>query len=81
MAPTDREKTAFITRKGIWAFKVISFGLCNAPSHFCRLIEMVLSGLTWDICLAFLDDIIVFGRTFEEHLERLEGREVETQAK
>ena len=47
------------------------FGLCNAPSTFQRLMELVLAGLRWDICLAYLDDIVVFGRTFEEYLQRL----------
>lgn len=70
MSPTDK-KTAFITIKGIRAFKVTSFGLCNASSQFSRLIEMVLTGLSWEVCLAFLDDIVVFSRTFEQHLERL----------
>lgn len=72
MAPKDKQKTAFITRRGIWAFKVMSFGLCNAPSQFSRLIEMVLAGLSWEVCLAFLDDIIVFSKDFEQHLERLQ---------
>jgi len=41
----DRDKTAFVTRKGQWRFKVLSFGLCNAPSQFARTMELVLSGL------------------------------------
>ena len=67
----DRDKTAFVTRKGQWRFKVLSFGLCNEPSQFARTMELVLSGLTWDICLVYLDDILVFSRTFEEHCDRL----------
>jgi len=47
------------------------FGLCNAPSTFQRLMELVLAGFRWEICLAYLDDVVVFGRTWEEHLERL----------
>ena len=42
----DRDKTAFITRKGQWHFKVLSLGLCNAPSQFTRIMELVMSGLT-----------------------------------
>ena len=67
----DRDKTAFVTRKGQWRFKVLSFGLCNAPSQFARTMKLVLSGLTWDMCLVYLDDILVFSKTFEEHCERL----------
>ena len=48
------------------------FGLCNAPSIFGRLIELILNGLHWTICLIYLEDAIIMGRTFEEELERLE---------
>jgi len=67
----DRDKTAFVTRKGQWRFKVLSFGLCNAPSQFARTMELVLAGLTYDICLIYLNDILIFSRTFEEHCQRL----------
>ena len=67
----DRDKTAFVTRKGQWRFKVLSFGLCNAPSQFARTMELVLAGLTYDICLIYLDDILIFSRTFEEHCQWL----------
>ncbi|CAK1596346.1 unnamed protein product [Parnassius mnemosyne] len=48
------------------------FGLCNAPATFERLMELVLTGLIGDACLVYLDDIIIVGRTFEEHLQNLE---------
>lgn len=48
------------------------FGLCNAPATFERLMETVLTGLQWDICLIYLDDIIVIAKSFEEMLENLE---------
>ena len=47
------------------------FGLCNAPATFVRLMEKVLRGLSWKICLVYLDDIIVMSRTFDEHIENL----------
>ena len=47
------------------------FGLTNVPSTFQRLMEAVLVGLTWVQCLVYLDDIIVFSATIEEHLRRL----------
>ena len=65
-------KSAFVTRKGVFQFNVLSFGLSNAPAMFQRLMDLVLSGLTWDICLAFLDDVIIMSRTFQEHIERLQ---------
>ncbi|CAK1590660.1 unnamed protein product [Parnassius mnemosyne] len=70
--PKDKEKTAFSTGKGLWQFKVMPFGLCNAPATFERLMELVLTGLIGDACLVYLDDIIIVGRTFEEHLQNLE---------
>ena len=50
----DRDKTAFVMRKGQWHFKVLSFGLCNSPSQFARIMELVMTGLTYDICLVYL---------------------------
>jgi len=49
--PIDRQKTAFATRRGLFEFKVITFGLCNDPATFERLMETVLAGLHWHICL------------------------------
>ncbi|CAG2219665.1 Retrovirus-related Pol polyprotein from transposon 17.6,Retrovirus-related Pol polyprotein from transposon 412,Transposon Ty3-G Gag-Pol polyprotein,Transposon Ty3-I Gag-Pol polyprotein [Mytilus edulis] len=68
----DREKTAFaIPGSGLWQFKVLCFGLCGAPATFERLVEKIFSGLTWRTCLVYLDDIIVFSKTFDEHLKNL----------
>ena len=47
------------------------FGLCNAPATFQRLMETVLAGLTCDCCMVYLDDILVIGRTFSEHIQNL----------
>jgi Reverse transcriptase (RNA-dependent DNA polymerase)/RNase H-like domain found in reverse transcriptase len=47
------------------------FGLCGAPATFQRLMDMIMSGLNFEICLVYLDDIIVFSETLERHLERL----------
>ena len=69
--PRDREKSAFITSEGLYEFNVLSFGLCNAPSSFQRAVNSILGKLRWDKCLCYLDDIIIFGKTFEEHCERL----------
>ncbi|GBN32419.1 Retrovirus-related Pol polyprotein from transposon 297 [Araneus ventricosus] len=69
--PEDREKTAFTTGKGLWQFKVMPFGLCNTPATLDRLMETVFRGLTSEACLVYLDDIIIVGRTFEEHLNNI----------
>ena len=72
VAKEDRAKTAFITRSGLYEFCTMPFGLCNAPATFERLMELVLSGLQWKVCLIYLDDIIVYGSTFDDELQRLE---------
>ena len=71
MAEEDKAKTAFSFGQGLWQFTVMPFGLCNAPSCFERLMERVLEGLHWKTALLYIDDVIVFGSTFEEELERL----------
>ena len=67
----DRLKTAFSTREGLFEFKVMPFGLCNAPATFQRLMDMVLAGIKWSRCLVYLDDIIVMGKSFHHHLLNL----------
>ena len=71
LAEEDREKTAFITRRGQFQFTTMPFGLCNAVATFQRLMDLVLAGLNLDICLVYLDDIILFSSTVEDHLRRL----------
>ena len=68
----DKEKTAFRTSSGqLYEFNQLPFGLCNAPATFSRLMDRTLAGLAWNICLYYLDDIIVFSSTWAEYLERL----------
>ena len=71
MDASTKEKAAFVTSSGLYEWNVMPFGLCNAPSTFARLMELVLKGLHWKICLIYLDDVIVMVPTFEEELERL----------
>jgi len=71
MDERDADKTAFVTRRGVFRFKVLSFGLANAPSLFQRLMEYVLAGLTWEACLVYIDDIIIWAESFPHHLQRL----------
>jgi hypothetical protein len=71
MDKKDIEKTAFTTRHGLFEWRVMPFGLCSAPATFERLMELVLHGLTWSLCLVYLDDIIVFGKGFKQSLDNL----------
>eukprot|EP00731_Ephydatia_muelleri_P034946 Em0087g15a len=68
----DQPKTAFTTPEGLFQFRVMPFGLCNAPATFQRLMDRVL-GLKWSSCLVYLDDIIIVGTSFSEHLRNLAG--------
>lgn len=66
-----RQKTAFATHSGLFQFRVMPFGLCNAPATFERLMDRVLQGLRWSRCLVYLDDIISFGQSFDSALDNL----------
>lgn len=70
---TDKGKTAFSTPQGHFEFNVMPFGLTNAPATFQRLMECTLAGLTPEQCLVYLDDVIIFSTSFQEHLQRLEA--------
>ena len=67
-----KEKTAFATHSGLFQFRVMPFGLCNAPATFERLMSKVLRGLQWNHCLVYIDDILVFGKDFASTLKNLE---------
>ncbi|MDI9312181.1 MAG: reverse transcriptase domain-containing protein [Limnohabitans sp.] len=68
----SKEKTAFRTHDGFYQYNVLPFGLTNAPPTFQRAMDSVLCKLKWNICLVYLDDILIFSRDFDTHLERLE---------
>ena len=68
----DRPKTAFcIPGGGLWQFKVMPQGSTNSPAVFERLMEQVFHNLNYKTLLIYLDDIIVYGKTFEVHLHNL----------
>lgn len=69
----DVHKTAFVTpNQGQWEFRVLSFGLCNAPPTFQRLMNSVLRPYLGKFVSCFLDDVVVYSKTKEEHTEHLE---------
>ena len=67
LAPEDCEKTAFVTRYGLYEYTVLPLGLCNAPSTFQRLMNAVMSGYIDDFVLVYLDDILVYSDTADAH--------------
>jgi hypothetical protein len=72
MNAQDQEKTAFSIKYGTFEFTVMSFGLMNAPATFHRLMDNVFYDVTWKFVLVYMDDIIIYSKTLEEHHEHLE---------
>ena len=71
MTPRATERSAFVTTKGLYEFQRMPFGLCNAPASFQRMIFQVFGDMIGAGVYAYIDDIVVFSRTFEEHVELL----------
>ena len=67
--PEDREKTAFVCEEGLFEFVKMPFGLVNAGATFSRLMRKVLKNL--DNVINYIDDILIFSETWEEHIETL----------
>lgn len=71
MKQQDIPKTAFSTENGHFEFKRMPFGLKNAPSTFQRVMNNILRGYQNEICSVYLDDIIIFSTSLQEHTNRL----------
>ena len=72
MDPDTKHRSAFCTRSGLYEWNVMSFSLINAPATFQRLMEKTLSNLHWQICMVYLDDILIYGSSVEQVLDCLE---------
>ena len=66
VAEEDRDTTAFVISYGLFSFRIMPFGLCNAPATFSRS-----GGLSWKSVIAFLDDVVIPGRDFDSHMVNL----------
>ena len=73
MDEESADKTTIITREGTFRFRVMAFGLTGAPATFQRLMDLVMSGLNFEVCLVYLDDIIVFSADVPSHLIAIES--------
>ena len=71
VAEHDKYKTAMVCKYGTYEWNVLPQGTVNGPAHWQRVVELVLRRLQWEVALAYLDDILVFGKSFLETVERL----------
>ena len=71
IAEEDKAKTAVLSRYGLLQYTVMPFGLTNGPVTFQRLMERVLAHMNWKDCLVYIDDILIYSKTFAKHLEKL----------
>ena len=67
----DRDKTAFVCHAGLYRYKRMPFILTNAPATFQRTLEILLSPYKWRSCLVYLEDIIIFSKSVEEHFQHV----------
>lgn len=72
MSEEDVEKTAFRTHRGLFQFKRMPFGLRNGPSIFQRVMQGILAPYLWIFCLVYIDDIVIYSKSYEEHIEHLD---------
>ena len=69
--PSDREKTAFTVKNSKYEWTRVPFGLQSAPGFFARVINEVLYDVLGPQCLAYMDDIVVFSKTADQHLSTI----------
>ncbi|CAF4637130.1 unnamed protein product, partial [Didymodactylos carnosus] len=70
--PKDRPKTAFSTRDQHLQFTVLPQGVTNGQAAFQRIVSQILGPTLWQYSLAYLDDVIIYSQTFEQHLLHLD---------
>jgi hypothetical protein len=72
MHPNDQDETTFTCPYGTYAYQQMSFGLCNAPTSFQRCMTSIFSDMIEQIMEVFMDNLLVYGKTFQECLKNLD---------
>lgn len=71
--PKSRQLTAFVTEsKGLWQYKRVPFGLKNAPAFFQQSMDEILGSMRWDYVLAYIDDVIIYSHSYDDHLNHVD---------
>ena len=73
MGESSKDLTSFSTPDGTFRYNRMPFGLVNGPAVFHRFIDNVMAGLKWSVCMVYMDDVLIYSRTFAEHLEAMEA--------
>ena len=71
LSPESKPKTAFVTHEGVYQYNRMPFGLKNAPFSYQRIMQVLLRGISYKFCLCFIDDVIIFSKNYEDHIEHL----------
>jgi hypothetical protein len=70
--PNHVKKTAFRTHLGLFQFKRMPFGLCNGPSIFQHIMQGILAPYLWLFCLVYINDIVIYSKSYEDHIDHLD---------
>ncbi|BEI86683.1 hypothetical protein CcaverHIS002_0700290 [Cutaneotrichosporon cavernicola] len=71
VADADKKKLAFRTHRGLFEPTVMPFGAKGVPATFQRMMDVILAAGKWQWCLAYLDDVIIYSKTFEQHVDNV----------
>ena len=72
LSETSKPKTTFATHQGSYQFNFLPFGLAGSPAAFQKLMLQVFQGLTFKFLIIYVDDILIFSKTFDQHLSHLQ---------
>ena len=72
LSERDKPKTSFLSHAGQFQYTRMPFGLTNAPETFQRALDVILNRFKWKSCLVCIEDIIIFSKTVDEHIDHVD---------